>query len=169
MDITPWHLLAFLYQQDELSLPEIVKLCIINQTIGLIEDTGDTIRIGYDFFENSALYDALTIGLLSYPNPPLQVDMSKILKLTPKTIGNVMKRLQEKKHVTKWGIQYRLTDDLPALPLWVFRFTEGLADLHFKRELAEYVIQTYGEIHFKRGLELVRAEMRRKYYHPRKT
>jgi len=151
----------------EMELPEIVRTWVINTVVGVIEDdVKDTIGYGLD---NSRLYEALIVGLLRHETPKvlLQADLAEMLMCHTRTIRVALKRLEEKGHVRKEGLPYRLIDE-PLIPLWVKEFTKAMIDLRFDDDLLAVAREASAKIYFRRGLQAIRDELREKYYRPRK-
>lgn len=168
MNTTYWHRFVCLYHMGELELAEIVKTWIINTSLGVIHDDTDEI-IGYGVLDNTRLYEALIAGLLCHetPKPLLQADMADMLMCHTRTIRSALKRLEDNGFVQKDGLHYRLVKE-PVIPLWIREFTKAMLELRFDDELLTAARQESAKIHFKRGVQIVKEELREKYYRPRK-
>jgi len=168
MEVTYWHKFVCLYQTKEMDLSEIVRTWLINSVLGVIEDnTKDT--IGYGVLDNTRLYEALVTGLLRHetPKPLLQADMADMLMCHTRTIRATLKRLEENGHVRKDGLHYHLVNE-PSIPVWIKEFTKAMIELRFDDELLARAREESAKIYFRRGLQVVRDELREKYYRPRK-
>jgi predicted transcriptional regulator len=172
MEITHWHRNAQLYLNGELTMPEIVKLWIINTAIGIIED--DTPFVGYNVLDNSELHDGLTVSLISHFPKGESISYTEIGKLLgyhPNTIANAVKRLVEKGYISKEeqgrAGTYYTVHTLPRLPLWMTEFTRALVQLYTDADLKERVVVEVQNIGFKRGLEALQAEIRDRLKHSR--
>lgn len=167
MKMTYWHKFACLYHMGELELPEIAKTWVINTMVGVIEDDTKNM-IGYGF-DNSLLYETLVAGLLrdETPKPLLQADMADMLMCHTRTIRSALKRLEEKGYVRKEGLHYRLINE-PFIPVWIREFTRAMVELRFDGELLAQAREESAKIYFRRGLQVIRDELREKYYRPRK-
>lgn len=183
--ITHWHKMAHLYLQDELSIGEIVKFCIIAESIDLIDKHKDEEdkdlssfkwHVGYNVFDHSDLNDALVFGAIQNLEPRRKLiydDLAKILNLTRRIIGLAINRLVENGYLTKEdfgtsGAAYYKTEKLLILPMWVENFTEALVQLNEDKALNDAVTEALKEVGFKRGLQVLQDEIRAKFYRRKK-
>jgi hypothetical protein len=177
MEITYWHLFAQLYQNEELSLPEIAKFMIIATSVGMIEDKRRKSGIGVNVLDNSQLHDALVLGLLDHQSPDKPIsynDMGQLLKKHPQTIGGSVNRLIAKGIVTKVdygaaGAIYTVHQDMKPddMPAWIARFTQALMQLHTNSDLRERTVIECKDIQYQQGLQVLKTELRDKFYRPR--
>lgn len=169
MTVNYWHKFVCLYHMSELELSEIVKTWVINTSLGVIADDTDEI-IGYGVLDNTRLYDALVAGLLRHDTtkPLLQSDLADMLMCDKRTIRNALRRLEDNGFVTRDGMHYRIVNE-PQIPLWIREFTQAMLELRFDDELLTTARKESADIHFKRGVQIVKEELREKYYRPRKA
>lgn len=174
MNITYWHRLARLYQNDELHLSEIVKLWMINTAIGVIEDEIPFYTVGYNVLDNSVLHNFMFLGLLEALPPEQhmsQAEIAEILKLNLRTVSTIIKRLTgdgviEKAAFAPAGLSYRVIA-AKQIPRWIHEFTQALYVLHADPEFRAMVAAACDRIRFKRGFDAFQEEIRQKYM-PRK-
>ena len=177
LDVTPWHRLAQIFLEKKIDLPEIGKLMIINTAIGLVEREENAKKIGINVIDNSDLYDALVFGLLKRQptdQPISYTDLAALLNLTARIVGSAVNRLIKQQIIEKdergrLGSLYTVySERYELLPLWIIEFTAALIDLHNDPELKARTIEEVKETQFYRGFEVLRKEIREKFYHPRK-
>jgi hypothetical protein len=166
-EMSYWHKFVCLYQMRELELSEIAQAWLMNTLLGVMgDDVGDV--MDYDVLDGTRLHEMLVAGLLSHESPKrlLQSDMADMLLCHTRTIREALKRLEEKGHVRKEGVYYRLID-VPFIPMWIIQFTKAMIDLRFDDELLVIVREASAKINFKRGIRAVRDQLREKFYRPR--
>lgn len=175
MEITPWHKLAQIFLNKELDLPEIGKAMMISTAVGLIPKEPDAMKIAFNVLDNSELYEALVLGLLNRQpsdRPISYRDMAMLVGSTPRVIGAAVNRLIDKGEISKedrgrLGSFFTIHHEKQRkLPVWVREFTAALIDLHNDPEFKAQVIEECKEIGFLKGFEVLRKELRDKFYRP---
>ena len=176
--INHWHKLAYLYQDQELTLAEITQACVIFTTVGFFGDDLSIDDIGVNVFDNTQLNDALIYGILMAWNKDKAISYKHIgvmLLMHANTIGRAIKRLKKRNYFDKSdygsaGSLYTLTefdDDDPAspsLPKWIYLFTQALVELDQDEQLHAGVAEACEQIEFARGMKVFQMELREKFY-----
>jgi DNA-binding transcriptional ArsR family regulator len=173
-----WRLLAQVYTNEEIDLSEVVKTMLIMTNVEMFDDEREKIeKIGYNLLDHSKLNDALVLGLLIHApegKPITYRELGEILKKHPQTVGGAVSRLTADGVVTKrdfgasgsiFTVHERM---IPVLPNWILKFTHALMELHTDPELHARIEENAKSIKFKRGFEVLREELREKFYRPRK-
>lgn len=173
MEVNPWHRLAQVFLDRDLSLPEIGKALIIVSAVGLLEKQPEAINVGFNVLDNSQLHDALVLGLLkSQPDdkPISYSEIAKLLNVSQRVVGSAVNRLIERGEISKEdhgrsGAYYTVHEDkAPTLPLWVTRLTEALSELNNDPALKAQTVSEIAEINFRHGLTILQDELRNKFY-----
>jgi hypothetical protein len=176
-EVTPWHKTAQLFLEKKLSLPEIGKLMLINEAIGLIPADLDAKHIGINVLDNSALYDALVFGLLQRqpPDKPISyAELARLIDVSTRTVGSSVNRLCEKGVLEKedngrLGATYIAhPEKYERMPPWIINLTAALIDLHNQPKLESDTQGEVKETQFYRGFQVLRREIRDKFYRPPK-
>ncbi len=178
-DLTAWHLLAQLHAREELDMSEITKTMLINIAVGfLIETDGDKrVKVGYNALDKSDLYDRLVLVLVeSQPKdkPITYAEMGAILKRHPQSISGSISRLRsngviDKEEFGTRGAFYTVFEQSkPPIPQWIENLARAMSDLHNDPELKAQAEKETERIGFKRGFQVLREELREKFYRPRK-
>lgn len=177
LEVTPWHKTAQLFLEKKLSLPEIGKLMLINEAIGLISADLDAKQIGINVLDNSALYDALVFGLLQRqpPEKPISyAELARLIDVSARTIGSSVNRLCEKGVLEKedngrLGATYVVhPEKYDRMPPWIINLTAALIDLHNQPKLENTTQEEVKATQFYRGFQVLRREIRDKFYRPSK-
>lgn len=176
MEITYWHRLAQLYQNKELELSEIAKVWIINTAIGVIEDYPDMTKVGINVLDNSQINNTLVFGILHHhPEEELisYPEIGRMLKIHAQTVGKGVKQLVadgiiNKEDFGSSGSTYTILR-VPIYPKWIMHFTKAIIELEYDEEgLRDEVIIQCEKIHFRRGMEILKEELRNKFYRRKK-
>lgn len=172
-----WQRLAFLYLKEELDLAEIVKSSMIFSSAGFFGDTRDIQSIGINVLDNTELNSALVYGILyelqyhdvekiSYPK------IGTMLTMHSQTVGKAVNRLIEETAILREdfggaGSSYAIVDKR-AYPQWIFQFTKALVALWLDEKLKEEITKETEHIEFRRGMQVLKRELREKFYRPSK-
>lgn len=176
MEITYWHRLVQLYHEDELDLAEIAKVWIINTAIGVIEDNPDMLKVGINVLDNSQINEALVYSVIAHlPDDQLvsYPEIGRMLSLHPQTVGRAVKSLIAEGVLSKEdygasGSGYTILEQ-PTYPKWIQHFAGAIVELHYDDELREAVAKECENIHFSRGMEVLKEELRKKFYRRKKS
>lgn len=174
-ELTYWHKFAQFFQNGELALHEIAKVWVINTATGIIEDEPDMLKFGINVLDNSHINNALVFGILKHhPEGELisYPEIGRMLNLHPNTVGGAVKRLVADGFISKQdygasGSIYEIRQ-LPHYPKWIFNFTGAIAELEHNTELRIQAVEACKSIHFKRAMEVLKEELRKKFYHRKK-
>lgn len=179
MEPSHWQVMAQLFEDKEIELAEVVKMMLIATATGLIKDEWEQARkVGYRVLDNSELNNALVLGYLKQQptdQPVTYRQMADILQRHPQTIGGAVNRLIAQGVISKEdfgaeGAFYTLhPETMPYLPVWVEEFTKALIELHRDPEVRAATVAYSKRINFMRGFEVLRAELRQKFYRARKS
>jgi len=174
MSINYWHRFAYMFQMDELEMPEIVKFWMIATYAGVIQDD-KSLLIGVNVLDNSLLNEALLLGLIrAFPDdePITYRQLAEIIGKHPNTVGSAMKRMFEKGYLSKseptvHGAYYTIEDD-SHLPKWMIEFAQALVDIETDEDFKKKVYEDCQGLGFKRGFQVLRKEIVAKFTPARK-
>lgn len=160
------HRQVILYQTGRVSLADVVRQWAFNTVIGLLgmEDR-NFIGMGWD---DSPLYDAFVAGVLQTGANLSQAEIAEMLQVSPKTVYNALKRLEERGLVVKTTQRYKRARPFPDIPRWIVEFTTAMVELHENPELRELAVSEMEEINFAYGFRAIAAELKNKLYSSRK-
>ena len=168
--ITYWHKMAQLFHSEQLQLAEIVKFCIIATSLGIIKGNPNVVAIGVNVLDNRVLNGALIYGILkAYPVETISYPtIGKMLNIHTNTVGRAVKKLIKDGHISKEdygaaGSAYKIENEW-NLPVWVFKFTEAIVELHNDEELLAATIEDNSRIEFRRGMQVLSDEITKTIY-----
>jgi hypothetical protein len=176
LEVSYWHRLAQIFLNRDLSLPELGKALIIVSAVGILQDNPQAIHVGFNVLDNSELYDALILGLLKRQptdKPIAYSDIARLLNVSQRVVGSSVNRLIQRGAISKEdhgriGAFYTVHKaDGKPLPLWVTEITAALIDLNNDPDLKARTEMEIAEINFKHGMNILRQELREKFYHPK--
>lgn len=169
MNINYWHRFAYMFQMDELEMPEIVKFWMIATYAGVIEDD-KSLLIGVNVLDNSLLNEALLLGLIrALPDdePIRYQQLGDMIGKHVNTVGRAMKRMFEKGYLSKsdkfmHGAFYTIEDD-SHLPKWMIEFAQALVEIETDEDFKKKVYEDCEGLGFKRGFQVLREEIVAKF------
>lgn len=178
MELTPWHVLAQLFENKEIDMGDIVRVMMISTAVGLIDDVWEKAgKVGLNVIDNTVLNDSLVLGLLTHqpPDKPITYrQMADLLQKHPQTVGSAVNRMIARGYLSKTdygaaGAFYTIHEDIkPYLPVWIIEFTRALIELANDPELKAQAVAKCETIGFDKGLQALRKELREKFYRRQK-
>lgn len=176
VNIRNWQRLGALYLRGEVQLSEIAKAAIIFSASGFFGDTKNVQDIGVNVLDNSQFNNALVYGvLLSIQKTDVELlsysKLGQILSLHPQTCGKAVNRLINDGIISREdfgssGSNYSIIKQ-QSYAQWIFQLTSALVSLWMDEDLHAEVAREVEHVQFQRGLQVLKQELRDKFYHPK--